>query len=143
MNPKVSKLLNQITNAKDELSLIRAKRPHESYYVGMWSDRPGRTYPSLICESCNTNLPGDLTEKEQVLCRIESGGLYSDTGTSGLFDPPRSLESYEGKMVAYTYEDGVIVSGNDFLEFYEKYKNLDNHTKQRVNITKIVRRADV
>jgi len=56
MYNRIQELFDIIEKARNELKEIRSKCPHEHFFIGDWSDGPGRIYKVKICTECMDNL---------------------------------------------------------------------------------------
>jgi len=60
---RVEQLLDTIQKSNEELTKIRSKCEHQSWFVGMWSWRTGGAAPSRICRICQDAIPGVTIEE--------------------------------------------------------------------------------
>ena len=138
MSNRVNELLNKIQDSQIELQEIRSKCLHnEGYRLGLWSYRVGQSNPSRICNVCQYAIEG-ITEKESIQTYVETGGMYSDYDGAGYLQNPTPLKPYEGKIIGYTYKDGILITEDNFEDAYKKYEALCEHQQKSINFKKVV-----
>jgi len=67
---RVDLINGAIKMLEKERSFIRSSIcKHQQTHIGTWADRPGRSYPALICSDCGINLKA-VTPEEYTLVQV-------------------------------------------------------------------------
>ena len=64
---RIQNLQSKIIKAQAEIEQIRATCNHQSFFIGMYSWRPGSMNPARICNDCDGQVVG-ITAEESSNC---------------------------------------------------------------------------